>query len=46
MGKAETRAAERLASFSGHGTRVISLGDDGADKVWDIGQRKLVASYP
>ena len=35
-----------LASFSGDGTRVISLGDDGAYKVWDIGQRKLVASYP
>ena len=35
-----------LASFSSDGTRVISLGDDGAYKVWDIGHRKQVASYP
>ena len=34
-----------LASFSGDGTRVISLGDT-SYKIWDIGQRTLVASYP
>jgi len=35
-----------LASFSSDGTRVISLGDDGAYKIWDIDKRKLVVSYP
>jgi hypothetical protein len=34
-----------LASFSGDGTRVISLGNDGAYKVWDIRTRELMASY-
>ena len=35
-----------LASFSGDGTRVISLGDDSAYKIWDIGQKKMMVSYP
>jgi hypothetical protein len=33
------------ASFSGDGTRVISLGNDGVYKVWDTGTREIVASY-
>lgn len=35
-----------LASFSADGARVISLGNDGAYRVWDISKQKLLISYP
>jgi hypothetical protein len=35
-----------LASFSADGNRIVSVGDDGSYKIWDIGARALVASYP
>jgi hypothetical protein len=37
--------ATGLASFSSDGSRVISLGNDGTYKVWDLEERKLMVSY-
>jgi WD40 repeat protein len=37
--------ATGLASFSSDGRRVISLGNDGTYKVWDLGERRLMVSY-
>lgn len=34
-----------LASFSSDGSRVISLGDDGTYKIWDVVSQALVVSY-
>jgi WD40 repeat protein len=34
-----------LASFSGDGSRVISLGEDRTHKIWDIASQALMVSY-
>ncbi|MBI2718729.1 MAG: hypothetical protein HYX36_08200 [Rhizobiales bacterium] len=39
------QTAVQLAGFSGDGSRVISLGDDGTCKIWNIRTQSLVASY-